>query len=327
VPLSVAMASLSASSRSQHSTRVIIIGAGWSGLAAAKTYLQINPNISLTIIDEDSTVGGVWSSARIYPGLIADSCAAIFDYSDFPMDKELGIDKWADLPAEKVHDYLERYTDKFDLRKRCKLNTKVLGVERDSEKGEEGYVWRLEAETKKDFEEHSVREVLLCDKLIVATGVSSTPSLPDLDWSKFDGPVMHSKEVGKKYKVLTTDPIKRVTVVGGNKSAVEVVYLCALAGIEVDWVIREEGYGPGVLFEARTKGKHAGAIKAARASAIPFPNILATSGFWYWFFHSGKSQVGTFLLKWSLEKFSKKAIKSMYGKNEHTMKAAPDVKK
>lgn len=321
------MASSSASSHSHRSKRVIIIGAGWTGLAAAKTYLQLNPHISLTILDADNTIGGVWSSSRIYPGLIADSPPAIFDYSDLPMDKELGIDKWADLPAEKVHDYLERFTDKFDLRRRCKLSTRVLTVERDSEKGEEGYVWRLEVETKKDFEEHSVREVLLCDKLIVATGVSSTPSLPDLDWSRFEGPVMHSKEVGKKHKVLTSSPVKRVTVVGGNKSAVDVVYLCALAGIEVDWIIRKDGYGPGVLFEARSSsGKHAGAIKAARASAIPFPNIHATSGFWYWFFHSGKSRFGTFLLKKLMEKFSKSAIKSMYGKNEHTLKAAPDVK-
>jgi cation diffusion facilitator CzcD-associated flavoprotein CzcO len=107
---------------------VIVIGAGWTGLAAAKTYLQINPDVSLTIIDEDGSVGGVWSDSRVYPGLVADSCAAIFDYSDFPMDVELDLDKWADLPAEKVHQYLEHYTDKFDLRKRCKLNTRVVKV-------------------------------------------------------------------------------------------------------------------------------------------------------------------------------------------------------
>jgi dimethylaniline monooxygenase (N-oxide forming) len=48
---------------------VIIIGAGWSGIAAARTYLQVNPDAELTIIDADSTVGGTWSSAQIYPGL------------------------------------------------------------------------------------------------------------------------------------------------------------------------------------------------------------------------------------------------------------------
>ena len=94
-------------------TRVIIIGAGWMGLATAKTYLEIQPDVELTIIDEDSTVGGVWSGTRSYPGLLADSCAAVFDYSDFLMDVEVDVGLWEDLPAEKVHEYLERYTDKF----------------------------------------------------------------------------------------------------------------------------------------------------------------------------------------------------------------------
>lgn len=311
---------------SANPSRVIIIGAGWTGLAAAKTYLQLFPSISLTIVDADTTVGGVWSAFRIYPGLVADSCAAIFDYSDFPMDEVLGIDKWADLPAEKVHEYLELYVDKFDLRTRLKLGTRVIAVEK--QEGSEGEnMWTVDVETTGvESERSGVREVLRCDKLIVATGTSSTPSLPQgVDWKSFEGPVMHSKEVGTKHHLLTAEGIKRVTVVGGNKSAVEVVNLCALAGKEVDWVIRKEGYGPGVLFQARTHGVHAGAIKAIRASAIPSPNILATSGFWYRFFHSGKSRIGNRLLKFLLSKLDESAM-SMYVRNENTMKIAPDVK-
>jgi ribulose 1,5-bisphosphate synthetase/thiazole synthase len=40
-------------------TSVIIIGAGWTSLAAAKTYLKLYPSISLTILDSDTTVGGI----------------------------------------------------------------------------------------------------------------------------------------------------------------------------------------------------------------------------------------------------------------------------
>jgi dimethylaniline monooxygenase (N-oxide forming) len=39
-------------------TQVIIIGAGWAGIAAAKTYLQINRSISLMLLTIESTVGG-----------------------------------------------------------------------------------------------------------------------------------------------------------------------------------------------------------------------------------------------------------------------------
>lgn len=307
-------------------SRVIVIGAGWTGLAAAKTYLQINPDVSLTIIDEDSSVGGVWSASRVYPGLVADSCAAIFDYSDFPMDVELDLDKWADLPAEKVHQYLEQYTDKFDLRKRCKLNTKVMRVERDETMGE-GAIWKVEIEVRKDFEEYPVTEVMLCDKLIVATGVTSTPNIPEgLDWKEFAGPVMHSKDIGQKNNLLTADNVKRVTVVGGSKSSIDVVFLCALAGKEVDWVIREDGYGPILLFEPRSHGIHAGAIKNIRATTLISPSPFITEGFWYRFLHSGKSKLGSKLLNAGFEKQSNSAIKDFYGKNEHTLKIAPDMK-
>lgn len=307
-------------------SRVIIIGAGWTGLAAAKTYLQINPNVSLTIIDEDSSVGGVWSESRVYPGLVADSCAAIFDYSDLPMDVELGIDKWADLPAEKVHEYLERYVDKFDLRRRCKLNTKVVNVERD-ENMKEGAIWKVEVEVKKDFEEYTVREIILCDKLIVATGVTSTPNLPEgLEWREYNGPVMHSRDVGQKHKLLTADKIERVTVVGGSKSSIDVVFLCALAGKEVDWIIREDGYGPILLFEPRIHGILAQAIKNIRATTMLSPSILLSDGLWYRYFHSGQHKFGSKLFQAWMEKMSTSTVKSFYGKNENTMKIAPDMK-
>jgi cation diffusion facilitator CzcD-associated flavoprotein CzcO len=311
---------------SSRPSRVIIIGAGWSGLAVAKTYLQLFPSISLTIVDADTSVGGVWSTSRIYPGLIADSCAAIFDYSDFPMDQVLGIDKWADLPAEKVHEYLEKYVDKFDLRRRLRLGTRVIGTEKVN-LGEGESAWNVQVEkVVPDEEAQPFREVLRCDKLIVATGTASTPNMPGgIDWKAFEGLVMHSKDVGTKHQLLTADNVKRVTVVGGNKSAVDVVNLCAVAGKEVDWVIRKEGYGPGGLFEARSHGIHAGAIKAIRASAVPSTNILATTGFWYRFFHSGKSWLGTRLLKFMLSKLDESAM-SMYERNENTMKIAPDVK-
>lgn len=157
-------------------TRVVIIGTGWIGLAAAKTYLQIRPDISLTIIDEDSSVGGVWSASRVYPGLIADSYAAIFDYSDFEMNVELGLDKWGDLSAAKVHEYLEIYVDKFDLRSRCKLNTKCTRIGR-SKSSVNQKTWTIDFETRYTTQ-GTVKGSLQCDKLIIATGIDSTPNLP-----------------------------------------------------------------------------------------------------------------------------------------------------
>ena len=93
----------------------------------------------------------------------------------------------------------------------------------------------------------------------------------------------------------------------------------------MDWVIRREEYGPGILFEARANGTHIGAFKAIGASAIPSPNILATSGLWYRFLHSGKSWLGNRVLQLLMSKLNESAM-SMYTRNEDTMKIAPDMK-
>jgi hypothetical protein len=44
---------------------------GWYGLSAAKTYLRLRPDLRIQIIDNDTSVGGVWSRDRLYPNLVA----------------------------------------------------------------------------------------------------------------------------------------------------------------------------------------------------------------------------------------------------------------
>jgi hypothetical protein len=86
--------------------KVIIIGAGFSGLAAAKTYLAIDPSVDLLIIDGDSAIGGVWSASRIYPGLEYEAPAPMMNYSDFDIRKELGVKDWGDVTGDQVNEYI-----------------------------------------------------------------------------------------------------------------------------------------------------------------------------------------------------------------------------
>lgn len=43
---------------------IVVIGAGISGVAFARFYLDIHPKAQLAVIEEDSCVGGVWSSCE-----------------------------------------------------------------------------------------------------------------------------------------------------------------------------------------------------------------------------------------------------------------------
>lgn len=48
---------------------LLIVGAGWRGLAMAKTYHQVHPDARLLILDSAETLGGCWAEERVYPGL------------------------------------------------------------------------------------------------------------------------------------------------------------------------------------------------------------------------------------------------------------------
>lgn len=79
----------SQSSSTHH--KVIIIGAGINGISAAKTYLQIDPNVDLLIIDSESSIGGVWCASRIYPGLTYEVPTPMTSFSEFDICEELGM--------------------------------------------------------------------------------------------------------------------------------------------------------------------------------------------------------------------------------------------
>jgi dimethylaniline monooxygenase (N-oxide forming) len=57
------------------------------------------PAIDITIINADRTLGGVWSADLIYPSLVTNNLAALFDYSDLPMAPTIRLKDWSDPSA------------------------------------------------------------------------------------------------------------------------------------------------------------------------------------------------------------------------------------
>ncbi|ESZ91541.1 hypothetical protein SBOR_8075 [Sclerotinia borealis F-4128] len=298
---------------------VIIIGAGWQGIAAARTYLQLKPNVKLTVIDSDSSIGGVWSIDRCYPGLIADSPVGCYEFSDMCMDEDPELEMWKVISSHKVGQYLRNFSKRFLIDEHIRLNTKVLSAVPERKTGGASR-WILEVQEK-----GKGKETLECDKLIVASGPSSDPKMPDLDTSRFRGPFFHSLYLGARHAELTADNIKHVTVVGGNKSAAEVVNLCASAGKKVTWLIREGGAGPGMLIQAKSGGVHTAAIAFSRWAGLTVPCLLRTHGFWYWLLHSGLFWPGIWLVGKYWEWASHYMFKGLYDQSETAKKIAPDL--
>jgi cation diffusion facilitator CzcD-associated flavoprotein CzcO len=194
------------------------------------------------------------------------------------------------LPSIKVFEYLKAYSEKFGLIERMRLSTKVTSVARNGD----GKAWDVRVQSVWDVK--GEEEVVTCDKLIIAAGLNSKPNWPDVPRKDYNGMVIHTKDIGLHHQDLTSEKVKRVTVYGGCKSAVDVIIVCLMAGKKVDWVIRAEGNGPGMMGVTRKGGVHLG-ILAGRWKNILTPSIFATSGFWYRFLHSGNSGLGNWIFK------------------------------
>lgn len=263
---------------------ILIIGAGPSGLCAAKTFLQHDPAADVVLIDNHASLGGVWSRERLYPTLKTNNLFGTLDFSDFPMDRaRFGVAEGEHVAGETMHAYLRAYADHFRLTHRIRLDTKVLEIRRRQEEvGERSWDVRVDS-----------GEVLQCGKLVVATGVLSSPHMPRIQgMDAFAGPVIHSSELGRQQEELTGDPaIKTVAVLGGGKSAYDAVYLAASSGHHVEWVIRQSGRGPVWVFPTHT---FLGPFKAWREKLVT-RRLFSFMSPWTWPDYSGFGWLRRFL--------------------------------
>ena len=115
--------------------QVCIIGAGVSGLAAAKAFAARGHQI--TIIERSGDLGGVWEPARSYPEVQTQSPKDLYRYTDKAMP-----DSYPEWPkGPQVHAYLTEYAKDNDLLGAIRFHTAVLQMDRrpDSAPG-----WRLD---------------------------------------------------------------------------------------------------------------------------------------------------------------------------------------
>ncbi|OHE92161.1 hypothetical protein CORC01_12564 [Colletotrichum orchidophilum] len=213
----------------------VVIGAGWYGLAAAKTHRQLHPQDTLAVFEQASTAGGVWAEHRLYPGLKSNNMLGTYEYPDFPMDPEtFGILPGDHIPGRVLHDYLTKYAETFGIADKIRFQHKLLSAEHQENGG-----WILTAVDGRDGGEVQV----LAKKLVIATGLTSEAFLPDFKGQEtFGAPIFHGKDFLQHADTL--ESAKSVTVFGGTKSAWDLVYAYAIKGIKVNWVIRESGHGP-----------------------------------------------------------------------------------
>jgi cation diffusion facilitator CzcD-associated flavoprotein CzcO len=181
--------------------RIAIIGAGFGGLAAA-IELERAGIRSYTVLERAGEVGGVWQ-ANTYPGAACDVPSTIYQFS-FALKRD-----WSRRfgSQAEIRDYLRQVSVEYGVRDRVRFNTEVAAATFDEQLG----VWTVEL---------ADGETLDVDVLICATGQLSRPKLPDVPGrDRFAGAQFHSAEWDHDAELHG----KRVVVVGGGASAIQVV--------------------------------------------------------------------------------------------------------
>ena len=228
----------------------------------------------MILLDEQASIGGVWSAEKIYPSLFAQIKYGLFEYSFYPMRRE-GITSDGYISGTTIHTYLNDFARDYDLVRRTRLRTTVLRVNRLPGNG-----WKLDIAGKPAIE---------CAKLIYATGATSHPVIPSWPKSSFNVPIIHSSETGVHLAAL--GKIQRATVVGAAKSAYDTVFFLLDAGKQVNWIIREDGSGPLAIVPPTIFGlMNTMDVVATRIVAMLGSSIMSTKGTGYDFFQ--KTRLG-----------------------------------
>ena len=195
---------------STENSKVIIIGAGVSGLAAAKAALE--EGLDPVILDKSHSIGGLWQGkdGKIWEDMRTNLSKWNCMFSDFPWKEGT-----PDFPTgHSVHEYLISYAEKFDLKSRILLGTEVININSIDEQ------WIIELKNGKKITSPNV---------ICSTGVFAKPFIPKTPGlDGFLGKFFHSSQ----YRNAVSDA-KKIAVIGAALSGIEIAAHLADNGKQV----------------------------------------------------------------------------------------------
>jgi len=198
--------------------RVCVIGAGPSGITAAKNLLD--EGLEVTVYDYGEEVGGNWvfsekvGHSSVFETTHIISSRTLSQYDDYPMPED-----YPDYPSHRhLAAYFQSYAQAFNLYPHIQFNTLVKHCVRDQE-GK----WQVTTERNGSMHTETF------DALAVCNGHHWQPRMPEYP-GNFEGDFIHSHAV-KRFSAFAG---KRVLVIGGGNSACDVAVESSRVAASVD---------------------------------------------------------------------------------------------
>jgi dimethylaniline monooxygenase (N-oxide forming) len=241
--------------------RVCILGAGLSGLVAAKVFAATGRDVM--VVDKAPEIGGVWAPSKSYPGVRLQTPRDLYCFSDFPMP-----DSYPQWPTgEQVYAWLLSYVEAFTLASMIHLNTEILSL--TALTGRHGWQVKLSDTAGERFE--------IFDEVVICSGQFSRPKTLDLPgadaFRHAGGQLMHSSA----YLDDAVAKGRDVVILGFSKSATDIAMQALAAPAKsVTMVYREPAWKIPYFFGNLVNFKN---ILYCRASEVMFmPWAPSTAG-------------------------------------------------
>ncbi|OCH86933.1 FAD/NAD-P-binding domain-containing protein [Obba rivulosa] len=200
--------------------RIVVIGAGFSGITAGIRFRQKMQNIDLIIYEKNVGIGGTWHSNK-YPGLACDIPSHSYQFT-FTNKTD-----WSAFyaPGGEIRQYLEGVVDTYKLMPYIKLEHQLMHARYDEPSGK----WHLRIrrpvnDVNAQFEEFEDT----ADFLFTGVGGLARWSWPAIEGLKdFQGRTFHSADfdVGEQtwQDAVKNWGDKKVGVIGVGSSAIQIV--------------------------------------------------------------------------------------------------------
>jgi len=198
----------------EHVERVAVIGAGVAGLQVANLLRPLGKQV--VIFEKGTQVGGCWQKNYVDFGLQVPK--ELFEFPGFPWPSDKKWEKFP--PGPEVQEYIERYAREFDIYSCIKFQTAVLEAA-PRKGGKRGWTLTHQAKGGRQITEDF-------DFLVMATGMYTWPPHVPLarGSEKFWGEILHSCTFMDRKAAAG----KKVVVVGGGKSAIDIAVAAGKEG-------------------------------------------------------------------------------------------------
>jgi monooxygenase len=191
---------------------VLIIGAGISGIGAARYLQAMQPGKTFAILEARDEIGGTWDLFR-YPGIRSDSDLHTFSYEFKAWENEKAI-----ASADSIMAYLQETVTENGIRQSIRFRHKVISAAWSSEDAR----WLVEVERFDSGQDTGERLTMSCGWFFCASGYyrydeGFTPEFPGRE--RFTGQIVHPQHwpEGLDYRG------KRVVIIGSGATAVTLV--------------------------------------------------------------------------------------------------------